>query len=72
MFLKLISVCRYLNRNYLGKRWDETMKKTIINYLQITLERCTERKVLFNVFLIIVITKCSITSSVFEKEVVVA
>lgn len=44
------------------------MKKTIMNYLEITLEKCAKRKMLFNLFLIIVITKCSITSSVFEKE----
>lgn len=52
-----------------GKRWVETKKKTVINYLEITLERCAKRKILFNIFLIVVITKCSITSSVFEQEV---
>lgn len=45
------------------------MKKTIINYFEITLERHAKRKMLFNIFLIIIITKCSVTSSVFEKEV---
>lgn len=52
-----------------GKRWGDTIKKTIINYLETTLESCAKIKMLFNIFLIILITKCSITSSVFEKKV---